>query len=92
MLQPERFARIAEAMGIDTSRLSVRKAAERSVEIVERLLDTIHLKLRLRDYGVTESDLKKLAEDVFGYMGRCLDAHPRVFSQEEIIQVYREML
>jgi len=92
MFNMEKFARIAEAMGVDIGRLSLKNAAKRSVAAVEELLDEINLKLRLRDYGIKESDLDDLAKDATGYMGGCLEAHPYTFSLEQVTEIYREIL
>lgn len=91
MLNLEKFARIAEAMGVESHGLSLKETAEKSAETVERLLAEIDLKLRLRDYNIEESDLEALAKDATGYMLGCLEAHPRVFSLEEVTEIYREM-
>ncbi len=92
MLNPEKFARIAEAMGVDTSRLGLEEAAHKSVDAVEKLLKEIGMRPRLRDYNIRESDLDQLARDATGYMVGCLEAHPRAFSFEEVREIYRELL
>ncbi|RPJ05590.1 MAG: iron-containing alcohol dehydrogenase [Deltaproteobacteria bacterium] len=92
MLNMEKFASIAEAMGVDTRRLSLKEAAKKSVEAMATLLEEVRLNLRLRDYGVKESDLKNLAKDATGYMIGCLESHPHKFSIEEVTEFYREML
>ncbi len=91
-LNLEKFARIAEAMGIDTSRIGLEEAAQKSVDVVERLLEEIEMRPRLRDYSIKESDLDQLARDATGYMVGCLEAHPRAFSLEEVKEIYREIL
>jgi alcohol dehydrogenase class IV len=90
-LNLDKFARIAEAMGAAKGRLNLKETAKKSVAAVERLLREIGLKLRLRDYGVMESDLNDLAEDATGYMVGCLEAHPRTFSLDEVREIYREI-
>lgn len=92
MFTMQKFARIAEAMGVDIGRLSLKNAAKKSVEAVEDLLDEINLKLRLGDYGIKESDLDDLAKDATGYMVGCLESHPYRFSLEEVTEIYREIL
>jgi alcohol dehydrogenase len=87
-----KFAAIAEAMGTDIDRLSLKRAAKKSAEAVEELLDEINLKLSLRDYGVTEADVSDLAKDATGYMVGCLEAHPYTFTVDEVKAIYREML
>ncbi|SEP17004.1 alcohol dehydrogenase [Halogranum amylolyticum] len=59
---PERYADVAEAMGVDTSDLSTEEAAMESVEAVERLIDQVDLPSSLRELGVAEDDLPEIAE------------------------------
>lgn len=92
MFNMEKFATIAEAMGVDVGRLSLKHAAKKSVEAVEELLDEINLRPRLGDHGIRESDLDDLAKDATGYMVGCLESHPHTFSLEQVRQIYREML
>jgi alcohol dehydrogenase class IV len=67
---PKRYARIAEALGVDTSDMSVREAAEASVVVVEELLDDLQVPVDLSDYfvkyGGNEEDIRKFAEEACG--------------------------
>ncbi len=90
-LNLEKFAKIAEAMGVDTSRIGLEEAAQKSVDAIGNLLEEIDMRPRLRDYSIKESDLDQLARDATGYMVGCLEAHPRAFSLEEIREIYQEI-
>jgi alcohol dehydrogenase class IV len=60
---PEKFIRIAKAMGENTEALSLMDAAARSVRAVEHLIEDIHLPKHLRELGVKEYDISQLAEN-----------------------------
>jgi choline dehydrogenase len=61
MGEPQKFARIAQALGEDTRGLSVWQAAERAVEAVMRL--TVDLEIpTLQDLGFREDEIPHLAQ------------------------------
>lgn len=61
MGEPQRFARIAQALGEDVFGLSVWEAADRAVDAVYRLTEDVELPT-LQDLGFTEDDIPMLAE------------------------------
>jgi choline dehydrogenase len=62
--EPEKFARIAQAMGEDIRGLSVWEAAERAVEAVYQLTEAVEIP-SLQDLGFTEEEIPHLAEIAF---------------------------
>jgi len=84
---PSRFARIASLMGNDVKGLSPLEAAEVSVMAVQELLDTIEVSYRLRDYGISESDLPKLAEGGMR-QARLFVPNPRDLSEGDVRAIY----
>ncbi len=92
MFNMEKFKIIAQTMGVDTGRLSLKESAKKSIDALETLLGEVNLSLKLRDYGVKESDLKHLAKDASGYMVGCLESHPYKFTIEQVTEFYREIL
>jgi alcohol dehydrogenase class IV len=73
---PERLATVARLLGEEVSGLSVRAAARRSVEAVQRLKRDIGIPMKLQDLGVNEGDLRPLAEAT-AQITRLLQANPR---------------
>jgi alcohol dehydrogenase class IV len=87
---PEKFARIAEAMGEKTEGLSVKNAALLAVESVKRLGRDILVPMRLSDLGIPESAFPGMAEEALK-VTRPLENNPRPVSFEDAIQVYRRV-
>jgi alcohol dehydrogenase len=84
----EPLARVARLLGEDTAALDERQAAERAITAVERLKAAIGIPARLRDLGVTPSQLPLFAEKAFG-IKRILRVNPRPLTVEDVEQVYR---
>ncbi len=61
MGEPQKFARIAQALGEDIRGLSVWQAAEKAVEAVYRLTEDLEIPT-MQDMGFTEDDIPLLAE------------------------------
>jgi alcohol dehydrogenase len=87
---PEKFARIAGAMGEKTEGLSAKNAALLSVESVKGLARDIQVPMRLSDLGIPESAFPGMAEEALK-VTRPLENNPRPVSFEDAIQVYRSV-
>jgi alcohol dehydrogenase class IV len=83
----ERYARIAEALGVPKDG-SPRQRAERAVEAVRQLMQDVGLPTRLRDVGVTEDMLAPMAK-----LAYTVDlnwwTNPRAVSEQVMEQLYR---
>jgi choline dehydrogenase len=64
MGEPEKFARIAQALGEDVRGLSVWEAAEKAVEAVYRLTEDVEIPT-LQEMGFREEEIPHLAEIAF---------------------------
>jgi len=62
--EPEKFARIAQAMGEDTRGLTVWQAAEKAVEAVMRLTEDVEIPT-LQQLGLNEEEIPRLAQMAF---------------------------
>ncbi|HIH88702.1 TPA: iron-containing alcohol dehydrogenase, partial [Candidatus Bathyarchaeota archaeon] len=62
VVSPDKLAAIAEAMGVDTTGLNRRDAAQAAVEAVRSLIVDVGLPTTLKEVGVRHEDLPKLAE------------------------------
>lgn len=91
---PERYARVAEALGVDTSDMSVREAAEASVVVVEELLDDLQVPVDLSDYfvkyGGNDDDISKFAKEACGMF--LMRNNPRVPQVGDIEGIFEAML
>jgi len=86
------YAEIAEALDPSVRDLPLRRKAEASVELVERLFRDTGTAVRFSDFGMSEMDIDKATHIALtGYRGD-IKIHPRIATQEEIKQIYRDCL
>ena len=88
----EKFALLAETMDSSVSDLPLRKKAEKTVELTERLLKDIGSRVRFGDYGMTESDIEKAAEICINNYSFDINNHPRKVDKNDIINLYKRCL
>jgi alcohol dehydrogenase len=85
------FARVAVAMGIDTSGMSAEEAGNKAADQMEQFVEAIGLTDRLGDYGVTEDALAGLA-DVAMTDGTIIYSPKPVFEPQDIVEILRKVL
>lgn len=94
MAVPERYARIAQALGVNTAFMSEREAAEAAVDAVDLLLSDMQVPTDLSDYferyGSNEEDVPKFAEEACAMF--LMRANPRTPSPKEIEVMIRKCL
>jgi alcohol dehydrogenase class IV len=83
-----KFAVIARLLGADVEGKSEADAAETAITAVEQLRQDIGIPLRLRDIGITESQLRPLAEKAFA-IKRILRVNPRPVTEEDLEGILR---
>ena len=81
------FAEIARLLGEDMSGLSGEQAAERAIVAVERLKSEIGIPARLRDLGISASQIPALAEKTLA-IKRILRVNPRSVTRADVEQVF----
>jgi alcohol dehydrogenase class IV len=86
---PEKFARIAQLMGRDTTGLSPMEAAMEAVSAVEDLMDSIELSFRFKDHGIPEADLPKLVEGAMK-QNRFFGPNPTDMDEDSIRRIYED--
>ncbi|OLO38022.1 alcohol dehydrogenase [Alkalihalophilus pseudofirmus] len=84
----ERFRDIAEALGEKVTGLTDFEAADRAVEAMRRLCDEVDIPKGMRSFNIPEEAIPSMAEDA-SKIDRLLKNNPRVFSVDEIEQIYR---
>jgi choline dehydrogenase len=84
--EPEKFARIAVAMGEDIRDLSIWQAAEKAVEAVMRLTEDVEIPT-LQELGFNEEEIPMLAEIAFKDPQTI--GNPRDLSVQSYVQIYR---
>lgn len=90
---PERFARIAQAMGADVTGLSATRAAEEGVQMARQLVRDLEVPA-LSGFGITKAELDEIGVDwaraalSTGNPGN----NPRVPTESEIVELYYRAL
>jgi alcohol dehydrogenase class IV len=90
---PQKYAKVAQAMGENISGLSVIEAAEKSVAFVSRLRKTLQVP-SIVEFGINKDEylklLPQLAED--GISSGSHNLNPRTPSKEDLVTIYRSMV
>ncbi len=86
MGEPQKFARIAQALGEDTRSLSVWQAAEKAVEAVYRLTDDLEIP-SLQALGFKEEEIPVLADIAFKDPQTV--GNPRDLTRGSYVQMYQ---
>jgi choline dehydrogenase len=84
--EPQKFARIAQALGEDIRGLSLWQAAEKAVEAVMRLTEDVEIPT-LQELGFSEDEIPKLAE--IAYKDPQTIGNPRDLSLQSYKKIYR---
>jgi choline dehydrogenase len=84
--EPEKFARMAQALGEDTIGLSLWQAAEKAVEAVMRLTEDVEIPT-LQELGLKEAEIPRLAE--MAYADPQTIGNPRDLSVKNYEQIYQ---
>jgi alcohol dehydrogenase len=87
---PARFARIATALGVDTSTLSVEDAALAAAAAVHKLAADTGVPTKLSEVGVSEDAIQELAQDAL--VQADLPGNPRETSLADLVDLYRKAL
>lgn len=87
---PDRFLDLAEAAGLDVTGLPGSVAAELLAAHVRRLADDVGVPRGLRELGVTETDVPRLAHTALE--DACLSTNPRAATEGDVEQLFRDAL
>jgi len=90
MVNPEKFAEIAAALGENTCGLGQIEAAEKAIDAIQRLSRDVGIPQGLSELGVKESDIEPMAKQAMqdGNAG----TNPRVGTVEDIIQLFKNAM
>lgn len=87
---PQRFVELATAAGLAVEDVPGEEAAELLADHIRRLADDIGVPRGLRELGVRDEDVPRLARTTLD--DACLTTNPRLASQEEIAGLFRAAL
>lgn len=85
---PHKFVRIAKAFGERVDGLSELDGAEVAVKFIERLSDDLRVPRRLKEVGIPEEAIPRLAEAAMK-VTRLLANNPRKITLEDAVAIYR---
>ncbi len=85
---PEKYARVAAAMGAKTDGMSTADAAMCLLEQLEKLIADLELPTRLSSLGVNQDDIPQMA--ALAQQDICMLTNPCCYSIAEIEELYRE--
>ncbi|MEF2073985.1 iron-containing alcohol dehydrogenase [Consotaella aegiceratis] len=86
----ERFARIAEAMGVDTANMNTEQASKAAVEAIRELAVKVGIPKGFSELGVTEEDFPLWVEKA--QKDPCAPGNPVAATDEQILALYRQAL
>ncbi len=87
---PERFVALAAAAGLDVAGMPGEEAAELLADHVRRLADDVGVPRGLRELGVTEADVPRLADTTLD--DACLTTNPRAATLHDVEKLFLEAL
>lgn len=87
---PEKYALIANAMGVDTRGKTFAEAAMQVPEKIEGLIKSLHIPSKLSEVGVKIEDLPELARDAAEDL--CMMTNPQRYDVHEIERMYLDAL
>lgn len=86
-----KLARCASLMGAKVDGLPVEVAALETVDAVKRLLQSVGVSWKLKDYGFSEADIPLLVERAWRYRG-LFSEHPRYLAEDDVYGLFRRAL
>lgn len=87
---PQRFAEMAEIMGIDTRGLTQRQAGSAAIQFVKELSVDIGIPKRLKEFSVTEDILNVLSQTALE--DACMITNPRDMTHEQVKAILKNVL
>lgn len=84
----EKLGDIAQALGENTTGLSLDEAAEKAIEAMTRLCRYVEIPQSLREFNIPETALAEMAEEAMKQT-RLLKNNPRTLRKKDIEDIYR---
>lgn len=86
----DRFSDIAVAMGENITGLSVNEAGQKAIEAIKDLSASVGISVGLKALNVKEKDLAIMAENA--KKDACQLTNPRLATQDEVVQLFKEAM
>ena len=88
----EKFINIARLAKVPIEKLTIDEALQKTIALLEDLLKKLDLRIRLRDLGVEEGELRDLAENAMRNLPVLINNTPGNPSIEDLIEILRQAL
>lgn len=85
---PAKYAKVALALGVEPQATDL-QTAEKGVEKIKMLIKACGVPARLRDVGIPESAIGKMAEDTLK-ITRLLKNNPRPVTYQDAVDIYKD--
>lgn len=86
----EKFAKVAEAMGVDTAGMTVEQASVAAIDAINALNKRVGIPAGFATLGVTEEDVLSWVDDAMA--DPCAGGNPHPMSREDVITLYKRSL
>ncbi len=86
----EKFAKVAQAMGVDTSAMSVEEASIAAIETIKSLNKRVGIPAGFGLLGVKESDVLAWVDDAMA--DPCAGGNPQAMTREQVVELYMKSL
>ncbi len=87
---PERFDRIGEILGINMPNVPVGERADRLVERIGSLRESIGIAATVGRFGVKKSDVPRLTD--FALQDACMATNPKLMARSDVEAIYEAIL
>jgi len=87
---PDRYAKIAELMGVRTHGLTVMEAAYAAIEAIRKLSSSIGIPSGLTELGVKTEDLAVMADNA--QKDACMLTNPRKANHAQVVEIFKAAL
>ena len=84
---PDRYAKIAELMGVDIQHLTVNEAAYAAIDAIRELSKAVGIPSGLTELNVKESDLTVMAENAQN--DACMLTNPRKANHAQVVDIFK---
>jgi alcohol dehydrogenase class IV len=84
---PERFATIAQALGVDTTGLSVEDASRSAIKAICDLTTAVGIPSGFGDLGVVIEDIEQWVQPALN--DPCTPGNPKTLSADDVRRLYR---
>jgi alcohol dehydrogenase len=84
---PDRYAKIAQLMGVNIDGLTVNEAADEAIQAIRQLSAAIGIPSGLNELGVKEADLAIMAENA--QKDACMLTNPRKATHAQVVDIFK---